>query len=71
MDNVIILRYGELFLKGKNRGFFERTLIKNIKDKIQVKNYNELMESVAPIMEIAENHTKYRVKIRKSTFWKK
>ena len=35
-------------------------LIKNIKDKIQVKNYNERMESVAPIMEIAENHTKYK-----------
>lgn len=34
MDNVIILRYGELFLKGKNRGFFERTLIKNIKEKL-------------------------------------
>ncbi len=28
---VIILRYGELFLKGNNRKFFEDTLVKNIK----------------------------------------
>ena len=28
---VIILRYGEIFLKGKNRSYFESLLIKNIK----------------------------------------
>lgn len=32
MDKVIILRYGELYLKGKNRGFFEKLLITNIKN---------------------------------------
>jgi thiamine biosynthesis protein ThiI len=31
MDYVIV-RYGEIFLKGKNRFFFEKKLIKNIKD---------------------------------------
>lgn len=31
MKKVILLRYGELYLKGKNRGYFERMLIKNIK----------------------------------------
>ena len=31
MNKVIILRYGELHLKGKNKGFFERILINNIK----------------------------------------
>lgn len=35
MDNIIVLRYGELFLKGKNRGFFERLLIRNIKNKLE------------------------------------
>ena len=27
MDNVIIVRYGEIFLKGKNRSFFEKVLL--------------------------------------------
>lgn len=31
---VIILRYGELFLKGNNRKFFEDTLVKNIKKSL-------------------------------------
>lgn len=30
MNKVILLRYGELYLKGKNRGTFESALIKNI-----------------------------------------
>ncbi len=34
MEKVIIIRIGELFLKGKNRGFFERLLIGNIKEKL-------------------------------------
>lgn len=38
MENVIVIRYGELYLKGKNRAFFERLLIKNIKYKL--KNFN-------------------------------
>ncbi len=29
-NEVIILRYGELYLKGKNRGYFEKVLCKNI-----------------------------------------
>ena len=28
---VIIIRYGEIFLKGKNRSYFESLLIKNVK----------------------------------------
>lgn len=38
MKNAILIRYGELFLKGKNKGFFEKTLINNIKDRL--KNYS-------------------------------
>ncbi len=32
MEKVILLRYGELWLKGNNQKFFENTLIANIKD---------------------------------------
>lgn len=35
MKKVILLRFGELYLKGKNRGFFEKTLISNIKHSIK------------------------------------
>ena len=30
MEKVIIIRYSEIFLKGKNRGFFERALETNV-----------------------------------------
>ena len=30
MEKVIILRYAEIYLKGKNRGFFERALETNL-----------------------------------------
>jgi thiamine biosynthesis protein ThiI len=36
VENTILIKYGELFLKGKNKGFFERTLINNIKEKISI-----------------------------------
>ena len=35
MDNVILIRYGEIFLKGKNFGFFEKKLIENIEYSLQ------------------------------------
>lgn len=34
MEKVIIIRYGEIFLKGKNREYFESLLIKNIRTVI-------------------------------------
>ena len=34
MENVIIIRYSEIFLKGKNFGYFENALVNNIKEKI-------------------------------------
>lgn len=34
MENVIIIRYSEIFLKGKNFGFFEKTLVDNIKSAL-------------------------------------
>lgn len=34
MDRVVILRYGEIHLKGKNRAFFENLLKRNILEKL-------------------------------------
>lgn len=34
MKDVILLRFGEIYLKGKNKGFFERTLLKNIRKSL-------------------------------------
>lgn len=33
-DNVILIRYGELYLKGKNKDYFENTLKDNIRNKL-------------------------------------
>lgn len=30
MEKVILIRFGEIYLKGKNRGYFERVLLENI-----------------------------------------
>lgn len=35
LKNVIVIRYGELYLKGKNRNYFERILVKNIRYKLK------------------------------------
>lgn len=34
MKNVILLRFGEIYLKGKNKGYFERSLLNNIKQSL-------------------------------------
>lgn len=36
---VILLRFGELYLKGNNRSYFENTLINNIKKKLTGENF--------------------------------
>ena len=46
MKKVIIIRYGEIFLKGKNRGFFERALEENIKRSLQGFSY-KLVKQIA------------------------
>lgn len=40
MEKVIIIRYGEIFLKGKNRDYFESLLIKNIKSSLEGLTYS-------------------------------
>ena len=63
MNEVILIRFGELFLKGKNRHIFEKILLDNIDEKLRdysinlekiggrykISNYNEIQE-----MEIIE-----------------
>lgn len=39
MKKVILIRYGEIFLKGANRGFFENMLINNINKALEGKKY--------------------------------
>ena len=36
MEKVILLRYGEIYLKGKNRNFFEKKLILNIEASVSI-----------------------------------
>ena len=36
MKKVLLVRYGEIHLKGKNRGVFERALVENIKCPIRL-----------------------------------
>ncbi len=39
-NNTILIRYGEIFLKGNNRSYFESLLIKNIKSALNGINYD-------------------------------
>ena len=39
MKNAIIIRYCEIHLKGKNRGFFEKMLKENIKRSLKGINF--------------------------------
>ena len=45
MRKVILIRFGEIFLKGKNRGFFEKTLVKNIEEALQ--KFNDVIKKDA------------------------
>ena len=45
MKEVILIRYGEIHLKGKNRGYFEKVLINNIKNALQ--SYNCEVNQIA------------------------
>ena len=39
MDRAILIRYGELFLKGKNKNYFEKVLTQNINNQLKDFNY--------------------------------
>lgn len=44
--NVLILRYGELALKGKNRSIFENKLVGNIRDCLKMNNIEGIIKKV-------------------------
>ena len=48
MKNLLLLRYGEIHLKGKNRRYFENVLLSNIKgqQKIFLVRFKQLMGDI-------------------------
>lgn len=44
MEKVILIRFGEIFLKGKNRGYFERVLLENL--NAAVAKYNVVVQKI-------------------------
>lgn len=51
MKKVILIRFGEIFLKGKNRGYFEKTLLSNIRNS--VKKYNAEVNKIPGRYEVS------------------
>ena len=51
MKKIILIRYGEIFLKGNNRSFFESCLIKNIKHALSSYKYEFLKSQGRYIIE--------------------
>lgn len=59
MDNThIILRYGEIFLKGKNRPTFENKLVNNIKKLVDIKKIIKLRSRY--IIDYIDNHSQLK-----------
>ena len=52
MEKVILLRYGEIHLKGANRGYFEHMLLCNIKHTL--KDFKCVIKKVAGRYEVGE-----------------
>ncbi len=53
--NVILIRYGELFLKGHNRKYFEQVLYKNICESLQ--NFQFTLKKISGRYELSEYDT--------------
>lgn len=51
MEKVIIIRYGEIFLKGRNKGYFENLLKKHITNSLKKYNCKILMARTRYIVE--------------------
>ena len=54
----LLLRYGEIFLKGKNRGTFEKKLVDNIKKIAKIKDVNRIRSRL--IVDYFDNHSLLR-----------
>ena len=56
MPKIIIVHYGEIGLKGKNRSFFERKLVDNIKRALRGTGYTRVRRiSGRLLVELDEN----------------
>lgn len=69
MDKLILIRYGEIHLKGKNRRFFENTLIKNINDNLA--DFPHKFERSAArytVYDYAESDEKNIIEVLQKTF---
>ncbi len=61
MNNTILIRYGEIFLKGKNKGFFEKTLLNNIISAVN--DYDCKVTKISGRIIITDFQEKYENKI--------
>ena len=69
MKRVIIIRYGELFLKGKNRGFFEGKFEANLQNALKDVEHKFVKQSGRYLIEnFAEEETEYIVEKLKKVF---
>ena len=69
MTKVIIIRYSEIFLKGKNRGFFERTFETNLRRAISGYDCNLVKQSGRYLVrDFAEYETEEIIESLKKVF---
>lgn len=52
MENIILVRYGEIGLKGQNRAYFIKLLIRNIKNVLKGLNYNVVKDQGRLLVEV-------------------
>ncbi|MBQ1942053.1 MAG: tRNA 4-thiouridine(8) synthase ThiI [Clostridia bacterium] len=56
MEKIILVRFGEIFLKGKNRGYFERMLLENIEKALsEIPHTTKKMQSRYTVCDFAES----------------
>lgn len=71
VEQIILIRFGEIFLKGKNRGFFEKQLLANIKEgfkKNKVKCNLVSLQNRYYVTAFNEEEIENIVDVLKSTF---
>lgn len=57
MESLLLVRYGEIALKGKNRPFFEKRLLKNIKEALRgLEPFNVLFQRGRYFIKISSQH---------------
>ena len=61
MEKVILIKYGEIYLKGKNRKFFEKTLENNIKNALN--EFNCVVSRIPGRYEVSGFDPKFSSKI--------